>query len=828
LSDLDGKSHLTNESFLEALKDFQETGAKTPSMSFSEWRSDIQKAQAPNAGMMGRLNTSSYAPTGPSMRPNGQRGVGFKGDGEPWFGSNQNARPSGVSQYSSERPNQPPPWIDDVDMASIWYSPMEPVWPYGPPYYNRPREWNYPVGYNINFVPQRLESMGMLRGMRQSWGILSTIIETRKDQMLRLPWTIQRRDKPRGASKTVDEIRKFFRHPDGKSTYGQWSRKVMDDLFCIDAPSLYMDRRLDGTLRHVECLDGATIFPLIDDAGRRPDTTLEMDPKSGLVYTKRQPAFQQIVYGLPMVNLSEDELIYAMMRPRPEMPIFGYSPVEQIFIEATEAIRKTFYQLEFWRSGSLPELIVTVPENWTPRQIAMFQGHFDALLSGNLTLKSKVRFLPGNMKPFEIKNADGKNLWSERDELLVRLACYAFSVSPTPFIRQMSRATAQNAQQTAQEEGLYPLMSWWKDDVMDAIIRDKLGFDDIEFVFLPRPEVDLLKQAQIHEKKLSTGEMTLNEARAENGEEPYDKGIGDVPLVYTAQGAVRLDAILSGEAVPPGQPGSTAPEPGAGSKPMSGPAKPHEASPMPQPEPKKLKPSSVSSPTAVRKVLSRREVEAASAVAVHKPTKLQTKNGNYPKGHFWLHGLNISIENAKGSKRTVKDRLGNENEVKMTRPYGYIRGTVGADGDQVDVFIGKHPKSKIVYVIDQDKFDASGNDHGFNEHKVMLGYKNLEPATKNYLETHYDGLGHERVSAVTMMTVKEFKRWLKHGDMNKPIAEQQVGTVVLRRGDGQVQKADTISGATNLNWYDQTTAVPKKKKKKKAPVSGPKWLTLVA
>ena len=56
-------------------------------------------------------------------------------------------------------------------------------------------------------------------------------------------------------------------------------------------------------------------------------------------------------------------------------------------------------------------LIVTVPENWGPRQIAMFQAHCDAMLSGNLKLKSKIRFLPSGMKPFDIKNASGESLF---------------------------------------------------------------------------------------------------------------------------------------------------------------------------------------------------------------------------------------------------------------------------------------------------------------------------------------------------------------------------------------------------------------------------------
>ena len=834
---------LSPDQMLELLRDAQERELHKHRFSHDEWRQDVSKARGefahinPGVGMMGRGPgyTSSYAPTGPYKRSSGNQGTGLKQTPQQFGVPSGQDSQQGRSKYDTDRIDQPPPWIDDVDMSSIWYSPMEPVWPFGPPYYNRPRDWDFPVGYNLNYVPQRMQLYGTLQGMRQSWGVLATVIETRKDQLLRLPWTIQRKDKPRGDSATVNQVRKFFKRPDGQHSYSQWARLILDDLFVLDAPCIYTDRNMGGQIRTAEHIQGSTIFPLIDDAGRTPSTEVDITT-SGIEYIRRQPAYQQIIYGLPMVNLSSDELIYAIMRPRADLPVFGYSPVEQVMVESTEAIRKTFYQLDFWRSGSMPELVVTVPDQWTPRQIAMFQAHFDALLSGNLQLKSKVRFLPGGMKPFDIKNASGESLWSQRDEMLIRLICYAFSVSPTPFVKQTNRGTAQNAAQSAQEEGLYPLMSWWKDDIMDRIIQDEMGFDDIEFVFLPRPEVDLLKQAQIHDYKLKSGEMTLDEARAENGEEPYASGIGAVPLIYFGSGAVPVEDVISGEAVLPGSPqqGNTGdlqrPENNGKNAPakQSSPTKPLNAPQRgpatPQPSPK---------PTPVHKI-SRTEIDSASSVAVHKPTVLQTKNGNYKKGHFWLYGLNISIENAKGSTRGEKDANGWKWKVKMPTAYGYIRGTVGNDGDQVDVYIGKHPESEVVYVIDQDRFDAQGDDKGFDEHKVMLGYRSLKRVIKDYAKSHFDDLGEDRIAAITALSVKDFKAWLKSGDMNKPISEQNIGVVVLRRGDGSavdklLSKADTISQGTNLLSYDQLTAVPKRRRKKKLRrQKGPRWMELSA
>ena len=832
--------------FLDILRDLQDSQKRDPSMTFEEFNKEQELKKAggkvqfggaynPGVGMMGPYgNTSSRAPTGPNSRPSGNQAWGGKQFPQQFGVPGGHQPDNGPSQYSLDVPPQPLPWIDDVDMSSLWYSPMEPVWPFGPPYYNRPREWDFPVGYNLNYIPNRIIMYAVLRSMRRSWGIISTVEATRMDQLLRIPWTIQRKDKPRASSKSVEQMGVFFKKPDRKNSFAQWSRKILFDLFDIDAPTLYVNRSMDGKCRSIEVLDGATMFPLIDDMGRRPDSNVIITP-NGLQYNRRQPAFQQIIYGLPMVNLSEDQIMYPIMRPQPDMPMFGYSPVEQIYIEATEGIRKTFYQADFWRSGSIPEMMVSVPEIWTPRQIATFQAHFDALLSGNLSLKSKVRFVPGGMKPHDMKNASGENLWSQRDEMLIRLVCYAFSVSPTPFIRQTNRATAQNAQQSAQEEGLYPLMSWFKDDVMDHIIQEVFGFDDIEFVYLPRPEVDMEKQAQIHKIQIDEGIRTRNEVREELGQEPFDDG--DVPTITTGAGVMPLAMAVTGQhfAIGSGAQGgdgdNNTGQQTSGKKPKGEPRNQNPANNRPVKGAPRPTDEASAKPSPIHKVdaaqLDQAQQEAKGHLNDFSHVKLHV--GNYPKGHIWIDGLNVSIENAPGSLRGEKDEKGIKWQVKMPTAYGYIRGTIGADGDAVDCYIGRDETSKTVWVIDQNVVSKKGKIKGFDEHKVFLCYKSTKKVLKDYLKTHFDNFGHERMENMVEMSIDEFKDWLKNGKMKKPIAEQGVGEIVLKQKD--LEKIDTISSATGLSGYSYLPAKKVRKKKTKKELSrkrGARWMELVA
>lgn len=478
----------------------------------------------PPRGGTPQMGPSYYGPSGnfasgPSGAP--QRSSSNRIDPYGWQSGQQ-------SQYREERPGTPPGVIRDVDIGTNFFSPSQPIQPFAPLTGNYVREWDYPVGVNLDYQPRRFALFEQLRLMAQSWGLLRSVIETRKDQLLAVPWSIQAREGERASEQRIAAVRERFRKPDRKRRFSQWARLLLEDLFVIDAASIYVWRKENGEDVHAfEVVDGATILPLVDDAGRTPDWP--------------SAAYQQVIKGLPAIDLTERELLYVPMRPRPELPIYGYSPVEQLYLEVTEGIRRTLYQLNFWTEGTLPEMIITVPENWAPQQIAMFQASFDALLTGNAVLKSKVRFVPGGMKPFDIKNGNGEALKSDYDEWLARLVCYAFSVSPQPFVKQMNRDTAEVSEQAAKEEGTYALQAWFKGEIMDPLIQDVLGHEDLEFIWQAKGAVDPLEQAQVAEIYVRNGMRTVNEVRRDLGLEGI-VGADDL-LVYTGSGAVPFGGV---------------------------------------------------------------------------------------------------------------------------------------------------------------------------------------------------------------------------------------------------------------------------------------------
>ncbi|WP_020209053.1 LPD38 domain-containing protein [Gilvimarinus chinensis] len=155
------------------------------------------------------------------------------------------------------------------------------------------------------------------------------------------------------------------------------------------------------------------------------------------------------------------------------------------------------------------------------------------------------------------------------------------------------------------------------------------------------------------------------------------------------------------------------------------------------------------------------DIDAAASQADTNPTEAQKEAGNYQKGHINVQGLDISVENPKGSERSGTDPDGNDWSVTMNSHYGYIRRTEGADGEHVDVFVGPEPESQRVYVVDQVNPDGS-----FDEHKVLVGYRGKLAATKAYKDNYTKGW---KVGPVTSMSMDEFKAWLKDGDNTKPL-----------------------------------------------------------
>lgn len=387
--------------------------------------------------------------------------------------------------------------------APDWFGPSEPIKGVAPEG-TAGRQFDYGTGINMNNTPRQGELYGfaVMRTLADSSDLLRVIIERRKDQIVRMDWTIKVKDK---AGTVGDEsvtpdprcdlVEQFFKFPDREHDWSTWLRMLLEDLLVIDAPTIYPRKTKGGDLYSLDPVDGATIKRVLDVYGRTPIAAGET-------------AYQQILKGMPAVDYAFDELFYLPRNPRTHK-VYGYSPVEQIINIITLALNRQTYQTSYYTHGSTPDLIFEVPAEWSAEQTKQFSDWWNNLLSGNLAERRRTQFVPKGAKPVDTKE---KALTDQADEWIARVACFAFGISPQGFVKEVNRATAETAQQASQSEGLAPLMMWVK-SMMDRMISAYFG-SDLEFIWQSDEMVSPKDQAEIDSKYVAANILTADEVRS--------------------------------------------------------------------------------------------------------------------------------------------------------------------------------------------------------------------------------------------------------------------------------------------------------------------------
>jgi hypothetical protein len=420
--------------------------------------------------------------------------------------------------------------------APDWFGPGTPIAPQAPPEVAG-RRFDYPSSSNLQSKPRADEEISaeMLRNLAENCDIVGLAIQTRKDQLNGLAWQFQLKD---GTTRKSTEdprlalLEAFWRFPDQDHSWEEWISAVLDDHLILDAATIYPRHNNGGGIYSFEYIDGATIKPIIDEWGRKP-----MMPA---------PAYQQIIKGLPAVNYTRDSLLYLPRNLRTHK-LYGMSPVQQVAMTINIALRRQITQLEHYTAGTVPDAFMFTPASWSAEMIAQYQVYFDDLMTDNTAEQRRVRFMPdGGGKGFvQTKEAVLKDGF---DEWLARIVSYAFSLSPQWAVKEMNRSTAETGQAMANAEGLAPLRKWVA-TLVNRCVKIGWGWDDIEFAWREEEATNPAEQATISTTYLKLGVLNINEVRKNLGLDPVEGG--DVPMIYTATGAVPLSVAIAPPPPPP-------------------------------------------------------------------------------------------------------------------------------------------------------------------------------------------------------------------------------------------------------------------------------------
>lgn len=104
-------------------------------------------------------------------------------------------RGAGLPRWSLSPVEVTARFADNPNGAADWFGPSAPQAP-GAPADVAGRQWDFPSGYNLNIRTRSYEAISFadLRALADAYDLLRLVIETRKDQIERMNWSIRAKD----------------------------------------------------------------------------------------------------------------------------------------------------------------------------------------------------------------------------------------------------------------------------------------------------------------------------------------------------------------------------------------------------------------------------------------------------------------------------------------------------------------------------------------------------------------------------------------------------------------------------------------------------------
>jgi hypothetical protein len=137
-------------------------------------------------------------------------------------------------------------------------------------------------------------------------------------------------------------------------------------------------------------------------------------------------------------------------------------------------------------------------------------------------------------------------------------------------------------------------------------------------------------------------------------------------------------------------------------------------------------------------------------------------------------GLDIVVDRPRGFVQEGKDATGTPWRRVYSCDYGYIPGTKGGDGEDLDVFLGPTQGSTTAYLVTQRKDDGS-----FDEFKLLLGF----PSRKDAISTYTKHVPYKYMAKVDDVSIN-----LIRALMNVEPHVKMAGYLLRNIGKGKVRK----------------------------------------
>ena len=304
----------------------------------------------------------------------------------------------------------------------------------------------------------------------------------------------------------IEAARYSFHHPNLTDSYQSLMEQNLEDFILLGAMAVEPQITPDPSRPFkMWSVDASTIriFPTWNESN-----------------TQDEPRYAQMTGLLGergIVPFMDDELLYLRDNPTNDTP-FGLGKMEVAFQSVTHFLgvqemagragADQLHKTWLWWTGAV-----------APAQVDQVRRHTTNDLEG----QAKVSIVAGAPKPeiLEITPVQEADLLLTWQELLIRMICLAFDMSPAKFLeRDVNRSTGEVLEDADFRSAVVPVAVKIAEGFTRFILHRMLHWDDLEFKFLNLDDPSVEVKVKLAQQAYAMNALTANEFRASMGQPP--------------------------------------------------------------------------------------------------------------------------------------------------------------------------------------------------------------------------------------------------------------------------------------------------------------------
>lgn len=383
------------------------------------------------------------------------------------------------------------------------------------------KSWQYP------FMPATVQRLSMpvmkttpynLRRFSRT-PVARRAINLIKNSIIQQPWDIRAKtdaivDDEDEQNARIATAKKIFSHPNNSDSHQTWIEMGIEDM----------------------CILGAFACELtLTPDPRRPLKMWVVNVESIRIFVSWSESTTDLPHYAQMTGLQgergailfyDDELMYIRDNPASDNP-FGLGKLEVAFsatndllgvqkmagMAGSDQVHKTWLWWEQPQSDSAYQIV---------------RRHIQNEMEG----QAKVSIIGGMKKPevVEIMPVTEDDLLLNWQEMLIRMIANGFDMSPMSLgvERDVNRSTGEVLQDNDFRSAVVPMAKRLQEAFTRKILHEKLGWSDLEFVYLNLDDPDLTTKTDLYRSMYSANAITPNEWRRGVNMQPLESPFGDL------------------------------------------------------------------------------------------------------------------------------------------------------------------------------------------------------------------------------------------------------------------------------------------------------------